>query len=555
MKDTVSSLIKKNVFPCPEILTENSGLEQFVCNMTVADVPEIYRLVQPGEMILAGNFVHTLASKEMATILASHGCCGVVSQSRFRSFFTAEVIYAFAYAKIPVLLIKDDIKWENVLSSFYRVLLGKSYRLFDESFLLQKQLVDSIMQSKKPKNFCTVVAEMLNVEVTLVSDTYNLIETSGSIKEWQELLTQFSINDAFYRPQLISNLNGQPIEGYIYHSDILKKQRNKWFILPISSGYKHSGCIILSMHEDFSYFSPQEILKIQQILMVAAIEIIKSNELTNTSRRYYNYMLEELLEPNQADLARLAKRYGVSEKELFDSYRVCILSVSREHEEHSMREFIPNQHYETFYEKIKLLLDRKDFFIFERANQFVLILPTKAFHRRSDQTERLVGLFSELMGRSPSGLGISEPISAQNIRKGYDQAVKALHISVKSEKSDPFFYEDLGVLRYFFDRQGYADTSALIETYQKMISPILKYDEKHHTELLLTIEVYLEKHFSPTQTCKMLFIHRNTLYARLEKISSILGEDVEDTETLFNLQMGLKVRQLLLAGIIPSSSC
>lgn len=46
----------------------------------------------------------------------------------------------------------------------------------------------------------------------------------------------------------------------------------------------------------------------------------------------------------------------------------------------------------------------------------------------------------------------------------------------------------------------------------------------------------------------MLYIHKNTLYARLNKLSQILGKNLSDSETVFNLSLGLKIQTLIQAG-------
>ena len=48
----------------------------------------------------------------------------------------------------------------------------------------------------------------------------------------------------------------------------------------------------------------------------------------------------------------------------------------------------------------------------------------------------------------------------------------------------------------------------------------------------------------------MLYIHKNTLYARLNKISQILGKNLSDSETVSNLSLGLKIQTLIQAGIL-----
>lgn len=60
---------------------------------------------------------------------------------------------------------------------------------------------------------------------------------------------------------------------------------------------------------------------------------------------------------------------------------------------------------------------------------------------------------------------------------------------------------------------------------------ILKsYDSEKGSELYKTLIVYLENERNMTNTAKALFIHRNTLTARIDRIKQLLGSDLDDPQ-------------------------
>lgn len=63
------------------------------------------------------------------------------------------------------------------------------------------------------------------------------------------------------------------------------------------------------------------------------------------------------------------------------------------------------------------------------------------------------------------------------------------------------------------------------------------YDRLNAAELARTLEVYLEVNGSPSAACRALFIHRNTLAKRLQKIRELTGVDLNDGRTV--TQLGL----------------
>ncbi len=48
---------------------------------------------------------------------------------------------------------------------------------------------------------------------------------------------------------------------------------------------------------------PERSIKIQQILAIIKFEIIKSDEIAHTVNRYYDFLLDELVESEQTDFA------------------------------------------------------------------------------------------------------------------------------------------------------------------------------------------------------------------------------------------------------------
>ncbi len=83
--------------------------------------------------------------------------------------------------------------------------------------------------------------------------------------------------------------------------------------------------------------------------------------------------------------------------------------------------------------------------------------------------------------------------------------------------------------------------------YGAQFSPLLRLieeDEREGSELTLTLWHYLQDPTHPADVAEKLFIHKNTLYYRLDKIRSILGNDFKDAETIANLQITFHIMRL-----------
>lgn len=62
------------------------------------------------------------------------------------------------------------------------------------------------------------------------------------------------------------------------------------------------------------------------------------------------------------------------------------------------------------------------------------------------------------------------------------------------------------------------------------LSILKKYDEENNTELLHTLNVYLSLERNALQTANTLFIHRSTLFYRLERIQKLTRLNLDDAK-------------------------
>lgn len=119
-------------------------------------------------------------------------------------------------------------------------------------------------------------------------------------------------------------------------------------------------------------------------------------------------------------------------------------------------------------------------------------------------------------------------------RDSFRQAGQALEMSRRLEARQPLYFSDLSVYRLLFQIEH---SPELILFQEEMLGPLLALENSQ--ELLRTIESYFTHNGNISQTSEALFIHRNTLIYRLERISTILNQDLENPETRLALQLAL----------------
>ena len=68
-----------------------------------------------------------------------------------------------------------------------------------------------------------------------------------------------------------------------------------------------------------------------------------------------------------------------------------------------------------------------------------------------------------------------------------------------------------------------------------------KYDRQHQTELYRTLYVFLCMERNVVASAKALFIHRNSMLYRLQRIEQLLGLDLDDVELRMYLMLSYQI--------------
>jgi purine catabolism regulator len=103
----------------------------------------------------------------------------------------------------------------------------------------------------------------------------------------------------------------------------------------------------------------------------------------------------------------------------------------------------------------------------------------------------------------------------------------------------PSYFLDLSVFRLLMQIEH---SPELVAFQEEILGPLLAHEGSE--DLLRTLSAYFEHNANLSQTAEALFIHRNTLLYRMERIASITGLDMELPETRLAAQLALHIYRM-----------
>ena len=121
----------------------------------------------------------------------------------------------------------------------------------------------------------------------------------------------------------------------------------------------------------------------------------------------------------------------------------------------------------------------------------------------------------------------------------FRQAGQALEMARRLSADKPLYFPDLSIYRLLYQIEHNPELMAFQE---EMLGPLLAQESAR--ELIHTLEIYFAHNGNVSQTAEALFVHRNTLMYRLERITTILNQDLDKPDTRLALQLALHVYRM-----------
>jgi sugar diacid utilization regulator len=129
-------------------------------------------------------------------------------------------------------------------------------------------------------------------------------------------------------------------------------------------------------------------------------------------------------------------------------------------------------------------------------------------------------------------------------RAGNEALLAANVATASAEDVAMLAFEDTGAYRLLLPAMS-EDPAELERFYAETVAPLVAYDEQYETDLVQTLETFLDADGNVAGTAARLFTHRHTVRYRLERVKDLTSLDVASTDGREKLGLGLKAMRVL----------
>jgi purine catabolism regulator len=519
--------------------TEARRFVNWVSVLTDWDKPE--EQAQPGDLvILPPSLRATLTAGDTAArlgVLAELPVAGVIAIGEVE----AELVAAAEALNLTVLVAPDSSSVREIHHAVSLLLLDRQSATSERAIQLYRQL-SAMSREGKGLSAMTEVMSKLTGNIVAVQDKRLEIQAiswpSNTTVDRDALVRALQQRDAL--PQVLRNRKAAARSRQSLWQQLLPLEPDSSplgrLLSPIISGDRARGYLsIIGPAGELDLFDS---LTVEHGAAACALEMAKAKAVSEAKKSLRGDFLEGLLADSlpKREIDRLEGRLDHNTHEphaviVVDWLGEATPSLRRletsvhwvlsNHTRPALVHIYSNQHL-VIFQALKNIEDM------ESAHQFG--------RRIREQVE---AEFPE----SSLIAGISGPArTLADWPAHYAQAVQAMQLGERLKLTNQFVeFNSLGIYRLLYDLEDQAPVRRFSD---EIIRPLAEYDAHNRGSLVKTVEAYFTHHGNISQTAETLFVHRNTLLYRMERIQELTGLNLDQSNMRLALHLALKLWQL-----------
>ncbi|MHC1759827.1 MAG: PucR family transcriptional regulator [Negativicutes bacterium] len=540
---SIKEVLALEAFGGTKVVGGQGGLHQIVHSVNVMEVPDIFEWVQAGELLITTGYAirdNQEAQRELIPKLAAKGLAGLaIKPRRFLEVIPQAMIEQADVYDFPLLELPAEVSFAKLISPILSGIVNKQNDFLSHSLQVHQKFMEIVSHGGTLKDMADCLAQLVE-NTTMIYDAVH----DCSVWDGMPWSKQMIAEEANFEFGLQAEIPDQYQKKHIE----MKNVSCDYLEVPILSGNEVYGKVLV--FETNRPLTPGDIQTMERLSTVAALKILNLLAFDQIERRYANEFLDQILFSKlEAEWITRAKFFGW---DLTISYIAFVLQIENSRplsdEDGEKRMMLTNgrilkeitRYYKTSREVITGTKGDHVVLLMEIHNRDL----ASARQEAAKQTELLRRELNARVGGETITIGIGRyHEGVGGFQKSYNEAIRALRIGKEiGFAGRDVHFNDLGVYRLLVLLETREEMKAYLQDY---ISRLIAYDEDKNTELVKTLTMYFRFRGNIRKISQELYTHYNTILYRIERIQKITGLNLEENEDLINLEIALKIQNLL----------
>jgi PucR family transcriptional regulator, purine catabolism regulatory protein len=493
--------------------------------------------IKPNDLVIIAPVLQTIADPQMLrdhmVNLAELPAAGVIGFHEFREI-SADIADEL---NLTLLIVPTSTSLREIHQSVARLLLDRQSATSERAMQLYRQL-SAMSREGQGLAAMTDVMSKLTGNVIVVQDKRLEVQAitwpSNTSFDREALITALQDREAL--PPVLRNRKAAAKARQTYWQQLLPIENMGRLISPIISGDRARGYLsVVGPADDLDMLDS---LTVEHGAAACALEMAKAKAVSEAKKALRGDFLEGLLAGSlpRKEIERLEGRLDHDTKEPHAVMVVGWLSSPAP----SLRRLETSVHW-------VLSNHPRTALVHIYGNHHLVIFQSLKTVEDMDSAHQLGRRIREqIESEFPSSTiigGISGPaIALGEWPSIYDEALQAMQLGVRLHLTNQFVeFSSLGIYRLLY---GFEDDPKIRSFTNEIIGPLVEYDNQNRGSLVKTVEAYFAHHGNISQTAESLFVHRNTLLYRMDRIQELTRLQLDQANMRLALHLALKLWQL-----------
>ncbi|NQX64373.1 PucR family transcriptional regulator [Paenibacillus qinlingensis] len=519
------------IYPLTEakLVAGKQGESRIVKSVNVMDAPDIADWTKSGEMLFTTAFAMKDSPQETVNLLRKlndRGAAGLgIKLGRFWTELPQIVMDEADRLHFPIIEMPFQFTFSDQMNALFNAEYRRNTELLQTVLEKQKKLMQFGLKQDNMLSMFQLVCEILGYPMAVVGARgqvlYNTSNWSSDqlAQNWPKKRKSgwvYAGKDRAYRIGL-QQQDDEPLGHLLIIPDVM-------LLATVEEGLFQQAADILTFHMSYTFRSH--------------VEASAERDLQNNLIRYLDKgtSLEEFMEQAESrGLFIFAGSYqcviGKCKKESLipDVTNEKLKELKQYMESHSKSSNLRGHHFVL------------------RDHMFSIYSTTQADGFPEEELSQLLSKYEGDAGHASDLDGMVFYTSALKVkptalREAYLECGETGRMAEKLCLPDRVLHYETIEFAHLFQHLS----SPMMEDYcAKILRPLLEKDPEYSQEMIRTLEVFIRNDGQVSEAAKQLFIHRNTVTYRLEKISDLLQVDFKKVNDLLKLKAVFLFRQFL----------
>jgi len=557
----VQDLLEIKAIDGLKIVAGVEGVQNHISIVNILENPDAFDWLSPNELLLSTGYIfkdNEELQNKIIKELSEINCAGlVIKMKRYFDKLPQNMIDEANKYGLPLLELPIGYTLSNVISIINEKASGR-YDLLNRQTLDMHNLFFSItLEGGGISRISSMLSGTINNPILIVDKNWKLLHYSEhednnfSLQESLDLKSNKPIFTKEFIDTIPNNLN--EMKKSIKRIYNLNGKKIICRVLPIAVSQDLYGYIIIWQTVrnliEFDY------IILQQASTIIALERIKAKEIEEVKLKIRHDFYDDLLSgkiTSSETLQTLCDLHGLNSNYMY----YCMVINIEVKEVDKFEDMIIGKYkmdniaqscVEIVYEKSYKA--NGEITCFYRNNRIIVLVGQNEERQPisvSEAKQYATELHDELGKRIKKTflIGIGQQYQEiKSLYKSFSEANEMIRLMQHmNEKNEVSHFEDYSVYHLL---DSNISSSELEDFFQKCLGKIYEHDKLHTTSYISTLENYFNNNQNVSETSKAMYLHRNTLIYRIEKIKEILNTDLKNSEELLRIQIALKIFRIL----------